>query len=361
MVDTLIEQSVPFYDYLMQNLREGVLMVDAEGIVTAVTHDIVSLLGCEATELVGKPYTRFWPNDLPHLELTDSSAVHYFETAVTQPDGRRIPVALTIIPATSETPMQTMVSITELNRVHQLNEALSHTQRLAGIGTLTASVAHELNTPISIIISTCSNMKYELEDNNLSVEQLQHYIQMIEQSAWRSARIMELLRDYSFDNNLQNAVTDLNMVIENALTLVRHQFQGDYKIELSVDLQPEMRSIVCDHNRLTQVVLNLLINARDAMLPQGGTISVKSWEIPESDGVDLDDTYRFGFSVCDEGHGIAPGILEKVFDPFFTTKPVGKGTGLGLFVARRIVEQHNGRITVTNNPDDGVTFTVLLP
>ncbi len=236
----------------------------------------------------------------------------------------------------------------------QFDEALSHTQRLAGIGTITASVAHELNTPISIIISTCSNMKYEIEDNNLSAEQLLRYIGMIEQSAWRSARITESLRNYSTGGALETAVTDLNLIISDALQLVHQQFQGEYNIRLETDLQPDLRSIICDHNRIMQVVLNLLINARDAIGSGDGVIHIKSWEMDK-------DGYAFGFSVSDDGCGISDEVMQKIFDQFFTTKPVGRGTGLGLSISRQIVEQHNGRITATNNSDKGATFTVLLP
>ncbi len=236
----------------------------------------------------------------------------------------------------------------------QFDEALSHTQRLAGIGTITASVAHELNTPLSIIISTCSNMTHEIEQNNLSAERLLHYIGMIEQSAWRSARITESLRNYSANGGLETAVTDLNFIIEDALQLVQQQFQGEYHIQLNVELQPDMKSIICDHNRIVQVVLNLLINARDAIGDDDGVVCIKSWETDE-------DGYAFGFSVSDDGSGISDEVMGNIFNQFFTTKRAGHGTGLGLPISRQIVEQHNGRITAKNNPDKGATFTVLLP
>lgn len=238
----------------------------------------------------------------------------------------------------------------------QFNAALSHTQRLAGIGTITASVAHELNTPISIIIATCSNMKYEIEDNNLSAEQLLRYIGMIEQSAWRSARITESLRNYSADGALETAVTDLNPIIEDALLLVRQQFQGEYNIHLETELQPELKSIICDHNRIMQVMLNLLINARDAIgKGRDGVICIRTWAIAD------DPQFAFGFSVRDNGTGISDESMGQLFTPFYTTKPPGHGTGLGLSISRQIVEQHNGRIFAQNNPDNGATFTVYLP
>lgn len=259
--------------------------------------------------------------------------------------------------------------ITSADAEH-INEALSHTQRLAGIGLLTASVAHEMNTPLSIIAATCSNLQHEVEENNLSMEQLLKYVEMIEQSAWRAARIVEVLRNYSYDEESQTAVTDLNMIIEDALTLVRHQFYGEYNIQVESDLAQNLGTIVCDHNRLTQVAINLLLNARDALLPDGGLIRVKSWPEPpltrilsRINGAPADGAPReeYSFSISDNGRGIDPSLMGHIFEPFFTTKPRGKGAGLGLFIARRIVEQHNGRIRAENNPSGGATFTVTLP
>ena len=242
-----------------------------------------------------------------------------------------------------------------IDSVQRFNDALSHTQRLAGIGTITASVAHELNTPISIIIATCSNMKYEIEDNNLSAERLLRYIGMIEQSAWRSARLTESLRNYSTDGALEMAVTDLNPIIEDALQLVQQQFQGEANIRVETDLQSNLKSIICDHNRIMQVVLNLLINARDAVGDGDGVICIRSWAVED------DDQFAFAFSIRDNGAGISEESMEQLFKPFFTTKPAGSGTGLGLSISKQIVEQHNGVITAVNNPDHGVTFTVKLP
>jgi signal transduction histidine kinase len=123
---------------------------------------------------------------------------------------------------------------------------------------------------------------------------------------------------------------------------------------------------------MTQVLVNLLINARDAMQPGGGTIQIKAWQLKPTDAVSPipELTYsngsatavtEYAIAVQDNGTGIAPEIKEKIFNPFFTTKPSGKGTGLGLFLARQIVEQHNGRIWAANNPAAGATFTVVIP
>jgi len=269
-----------------------------------------------------------------------------------------------------ETPEQavenTVVRANNHPKSNQINEALTRIQRMAGIGVLTASVAHELNTPLSIITATCSNLQHEVEDNSLSMAQLLKYIEMIEQSAWRAARTVEVLRNYSYDEAGQTAVTDLNMIIEDALTLVRHQFQGEYNIHIQKELADDFKTIVCDHNGLTQVLINLLLNARDAMLPDGGAVTVKSWVLPAGSRLNGSENQKtavetYAVSVSDTGSGIDPAIMDKIYEPFFTTKPQGKGTGLGLYIARRIMKQHHGRIQASHNPDGGATFTIYLP
>ena len=350
-----------FYDHLLHTVAAGVLILNESGIVTSANSAAGRILGWEAEQLIGRTWT-----DLG-AETDNLAECPPYQTTLRQPDGRSITVNLAITPVSDHVTSSTMVSFTNGPEVEQLNEALLHTQRLAGIGLLTASVAHELNTPLSIIAATCSNLLHEIEENNLRMEQLMHYVQMIEQSAWRSARIVEVLRDYSYADEMQTAVTDLNMIVEDALVLVQHQFRGEFNIQIVKKLDENLKTIVLDHNRLTQVLLNLLINARDAMTPQGGTVEIRSWCLsPEANAHrngngNGSSQEVYAFSVSDTGSGIDPTMLDRIFDPFFTTKQFGKGTGLGLFIARRIVEQHNGRIWAENNALGGATFTVTLP
>lgn len=348
-----------FYDHLLQTVSAGVIVLDDAGIVTSANSAAGRILGWDAEQLIG----RTWADLCAETESLTERPPH--QTTLRQPDGRSVTVNLAITPVSDHITSTTMISFTHGQEMERLNEALLHTQRLAGIGLLTASVAHELNTPLSIIAATCSNLLHEIEENSLGMEQLLRYVEMIEQSAWRSARIVEVLRNYSYADEMQTAVTDLNMIIEDALVLVQHQFHGEFNIQIVKQLDENLKTIVLDHNRLTQVLLNLLINARDAMAPHGGTVEIRSWCMPEA----VDATRNgngssqemYAFSVSDTGSGIDPALLEHIFDPFFTTKRFGKGTGLGLFIARRIVEQHDGRIWAENNALGGATFTVALP
>ena len=363
MVITQPKTTGEFYDHLLQTVAAGVLVLDDDGIVTSANSAAGRILGWEADQLIGQTWADLGTDD---QSLTERPP---HRTALRQPDGRSVTVNLAITPVSDHITSTTMVSFTHWQEIEQLNEALLHTQRLAGIGILTASVAHELNTPLSIIAATCSNLMHEVDENSLSMEQLIRYVQMIEQNAWRSARIVEVLRNYSYAEEIQTAVTDLNMIIDDALVLVQHQFRGEFNIQIVQKLDESLKTIVCDHNRLTQVLINLLINARDAMSPQGGTVEIRSWRFSEGDDLATAVSSngngaaqeQYAFSVSDTGSGIDPALLERVFDPFFTTKTSGKGTGLGLFIARRIVQQHDGRIWAENNALGGATFTVTLP
>lgn len=363
------DSTAQFFTHLLQSMSSGTLLVSDVGVITSADQTAALMLGGSMTDVVGCAFDDFWPEHLLPLEFSSDTEIHQ-EAVLRRRDGRSLPVSLTITPIAAETGKQRLISITNLQDVERLNESLTHTQRLAGMGTLTASIAHELNNPISIITTACANLNLDVDDNALSLDRLRHYIEMIEQSAWRCVRIVEVLRNYSLDGLPQIAVTDWNKIVEDSLTLVKQQFQGQFNVRIETNLASNLKSVVCDHNRLTQVVINLLTNARDAMQPGGGTIQVKTWTIPAGGSLpgpthtypaELATADYFALSVHDTGAGIAPEIIDRIFEPFFTTKTNGSGTGLGLFITRRIVDQHDGRIWAENNPDGGATFTVLLP
>lgn len=232
---------------------------------------------------------------------------------------------------------------------------LVQTQRLAGIGTLAASVAHELNNPISIITTTCTDLEAQLETESLSQETLLRQLEVIEQSAWRCARLIQALRSYAHPDS-QPVSSHLNKIIADALTLVAYQFQRQFNIIIVKELAAELPAGLWEPNQITQVLINLLTNARDALKPGGGTITVRSWLA--GDGV---QTGRVGFSVQDDGPGISEAVLPRIFEPFFTTKGVGEGTGLGLAIATEIVADHGGNLWCQTADGEGTSFFVELP
>ena len=147
---------------------------------------------------------------------------------------------------------------------------------------------------------------------------------------------------------------------------------------MEAELQPQLTTIFCDHHRIAQVLINLLLNARDAMQPAGGVIRIRFWTknllaepvlaaqirsamSSAGNGRNMDVADLFAFSVADTGTGLDPTIMDRLFEPFFTTKANHQGTGLGLFIARSIVTQYGGCLLAENNPAGGAIFTVVLP
>lgn len=365
MVEATTNLTEQFYTHLTQSIAEGLLVLGEDGMISSANQAAAAILGYEPDALVGHAIQEFMGDDLSLFEQLQANEVECSGN-FRHRNGRFVPVSLTVSPLeTPTTGNNKLLAITSLDDVQQLNESLTRAQRLASIGTLTASVAHELNTPISIITATCSNLLHEVEDNSLSMEQLLKYIEMIEQSAWRSVRILEVLRNYSYNDLPNFTYTNLNGIVEDSLTLVRHQFRGEFHIQIEKELEEDIKTIFCDHNRMTQVLLNLLHNASDAMDP-GGQVTIKSWTMADPpremlNGSMPNEKSFLAISVKDSGHGIDDTIMDKIFNPFFTTKPNGAGTGLGLYIAKRIVDQHNGRIWAENNPEGGATVTVVIP
>jgi signal transduction histidine kinase len=232
-------------------------------------------------------------------------------------------------------------------------EALQNTQRLAGIGTLTAGIAHELTNPINIITATCSNLINQLDEDSLSEEELRHYTEMIEHSAWRCARLIRTLRQYTYLNGQEITPCDLNNLVDSAMVLVSYEFERNYNIKFDLALAEDLAPVHGDLNQLVQVLINLLINARDAMPGEGGTIVIATGRLAE-------EAAQF-VSVSDTGRGISRELLPHIFEPFVTNKAPNQGTGLGLSIATEIVEGHGGRLEARNNEDGGATFTMILP
>ena len=375
-----------FSDFLRRHGLEGALILDKNGKILSANRAAESLLGYGAGQLINLSITDFWKDYDPSArDLPDWSRPR--DVDIVRRNGDRLPATVTVAPLEGTAESERLLSFVSQTELARLNESLLHAQRLAGIGTLTASVAHELTNPISIITASCANLIDELNDESISRAELVQAIELIEQSAFRCARIVDMLRNYaqntgpdvnpeSGDNAI--AITSPSAILQDALTMVEQQFRKQARVTVETEIQPQLTTIFCDHHRIAQVLINLLLNARDAMQPGGGMVRVRFW-LPDmlrepalatraragmegaenrANGSAAD---LFAFSVADTGTGIAPAHKDRLFEPFFTTKPHGQGTGLGLFIARGIVAQHGGCIYAENNPAGGATFTVVLP
>jgi len=226
---------------------------------------------------------------------------------------------------------------------------LVESHKLRAVGTLTAGVAHELNNPINNITLTSHTM---LEDYaRLSDQERQEMISDVIHEADRTKRIVASLLDFTRQSETKMEPLDLAEVVKKTLALAQNQLNLK-GVRATLDIAPYLSSVHGDSQQLSQVVLNLVLNAVDAS-PKGGTLEVSVVCAKDENFVEI--------RVKDHGTGIPSHILPQIFDPFFTTKPKGKGVGLGLSICRGILERHGGELTVETESGKGATFSVHLP
>lgn len=240
---------------------------------------------------------------------------------------------------------------TELKRAH---DHVLHVEKMASIGKMAAVVAHEVNNPLSGILTYAKLLRKWVGSGQIEHEKREDAMQCLELIATESRRCGDLVKNLltlsrTAPMNIQS--NDLHAVIDRCLLLVRHQLELA-GIQLQLNLPDDLPRVPCDPAQMEQVFLALIMNAIDAM-PRGGNLWIETRLSP--------DETEITTQVRDDGAGIAPDVLPQIFEPFLTTKESGHGVGLGLAISRGIMERHNGRIEVESELGRGTTFKVTLP
>jgi signal transduction histidine kinase len=239
-----------------------------------------------------------------------------------------------------------MTALEKVNSdLQQAREETIRTEKMASIGLLAAGMAHEIGTPLASIMGYAELSVGEQPDNPA----IQDYARRIAEDCSRIDRIVRGLLDYSRPRTLSGENADVRDVVISTLDLMMQQ--GVFKtLNLGMEIDEGLLLARCNEHQLQQVLINLLLNSRDAT-QAGGAITVKAGR--KGENIRLD--------VVDCGTGITDESMKHIFDPFFTTKPPGKGTGLGLAISARIIEGFGGRITVASKVGAGSCFSIWLP
>jgi signal transduction histidine kinase len=234
----------------------------------------------------------------------------------------------------------------ELERRHRI---LIESHKMRAVGNLTAGIAHELNNPLNNIMLTSEMLKEDW--HRLGDEMKLEMVGELTEQAERARTIVKNLLDFARESEAKVELLSVDAIVSEVVRLGSNQIRIN-RIRLHTDVARNLPSLHGDRNLLVQALLNLILNAIDAM-PGGGQLTIRAEQSR--------DTGFLALHLQDTGIGIPPHLLRVIFDPFFTTKPTGKGTGLGLSVSRGILLQHGGDISVTSQPGAGTTFTVHLP
>jgi signal transduction histidine kinase len=272
------------------------------------------------------------------------SRVEKAAAAISKGDLRRIPnirgsLAIHSLVATINR------MIEELNKK---SEQLIQQEKMASLGTLTSGVAHELNNPLSNISSSTQILLEELGQNDLDFQQ--KMMRGIEEQVEKARDIVRSLLEFARENEFKPVATDVRQLIEKTIKLVHSEIPADVSIE--VDIADGVVAQL-DTRRMSQALINLLMNGIQSMEGCGGQVTVRA--------LLNSDQHQLIIEVEDEGCGIDAKTIPRVFDPFFSTKDVDRGTGLGLYVTYGIIKKHNGDIAVSSRSGSGTKFIITLP
>jgi two-component system cell cycle sensor histidine kinase/response regulator CckA len=369
-----IERRKKYLESVLANAPSAIVTNDHRSIVTEWNPGAEQIFGYRREEALGKKVGdliggKDMREEVEALSerMLSGKRIHPSESIRYRKDGSRVPVMVTGSPIQvgggSLGVIVVYTDISELKEAERekekIQEQLIQAKKMESIGILAGGIAHDFNNLMTAILGCADLAMMELNANDSVYQDLME----IRLSAERAADLTRQLLLFSRKQPMKFVSVNLNIVIQDMLTMLRRLIGENIKIhtELSADLW----SLGGDQSSLEQVIMNLAVNARDAM-PQGGQLIIETQNVTLSkeDCRAVPDARPGKFvqlTVSDTGTGMDKGLLQHIFDPFFSTKTVGKGTGLGLSVIYGVVRQHEGWIDVTSTPKRGSTFKVYLP
>ena len=278
------------------------------------------------------------------------------ESAVRRRDGSTFWAHINVFPVSKDLVLGQVIDITERK---ELEDRLRQAQKMEAVGTLAGGIAHDFNNIIQAIVGYTSLLKSRL----VGEEETSSQLDAIEQASLRAGELTCQLLGFARMGKFEVKPTDLNMAVEKVLSMIRPTF--DRSIDIRTELSGTLSPVEGNAGQLEHSILNLCINARDAM-PGGGTLRIETRNVtlslPEPCGpVKAPPGEYISLTVSDTGVGIPPGNLPRIFEPFYTTKEPGKGSGMGLAMVYGIVKNHWGWIDAQSAPGRGTTFRILLP
>ena len=344
-----------YNESVIESNAGGIVVVDPEGRITVWNEAMQFLFGIDKSEVLGESIEQIFSTDLiqtlgkvvqgPSWTVADLSRV--YKTHVKSRSGQSRLVNITLSPLVSQKDVVTgtLMVFEDITEKVKLENQLLQAEKLSSIGLFAAGVAHEVNTPLAGISSYAQIL---LKD--LPPEDPRHAIlKKIERQSFRASDIVNNLLNFARFSDTELKEVQINSLMTKTLSLLDHQFRKG-RIDVSLSMDPLLRTTLGNGGKLQQVFMNLFLNAKDAM-PEGGTLSVRTYRKNSSVVVEVGDT----------GTGISEANVKKIYDPFFTTKEVGKGTGLGLSICYGIIQEHSGQVSVESEPGKGTVFRVHLP
>lgn len=349
--ERLMRQSEERYRRLIAVSPYAIVVIRGDRVLFA-NDQALSLFGVVKTEdILGRsPFELFHADchaflrERIHELLEGSSTLSVVEEKVVALDSRIVEVEVSGVRFVDEEGPAILLVLRDISERKRLEEQLRKTERIAELGTLASGMAHEIGTPMNVILGRAEYLMERVKDEPVK-KGLQTIIVQVE----RITRVMNQLLAFARRKAPDRSPLALNDVIIGSVEMFQERLAKNL-VQVELNLDEQCPKVQADADQMSQVLINLIMNAVHAM-PEGGTLHISL--VPENEKVKL--------TVADTGLGIPREAISKIFVPFFTTKEFGKGTGLGLTVVKGIIEEHHGAITVESEEGKGTTFTVELP
>jgi len=347
---------------LLNLASDAIVVRDLDNVVLFWNQGAERLYGWTTEEMVSRKTVDTFAKDRPYEAEIELLKTGFWTGQLKHQNKNGTPIIVnsrwTLVRDDDGKPKSVLVIDTDVTETKKLESQFLRAQRLEGIGTLASGIAHDLNNILSPILMSCGILRKEFED-----EDTLKMLSIIEGSAERGAGIVKQVLTFARGVEGERVLLQLKHLVSELAKVMAQTFPRN--IDIQTHFPADLWPVLGDATQLHQVLLNLCVNARDAM-PQGGSIRLSA------ENVDIDPHFasmnpgaQLGPHVVlrasDTGMGMSPETMEKIFDPFFTTKEVGKGTGLGLATVIGIVKSHSGFLTVQSEVGVGTTFSVFLP
>ena len=360
-----VEVAEAKYQTLMQHANDAIFIIDPAGPVLEVNRRAEAMLGRPSTEIVGRMYIDLVSpasrdGAVAHFQqLLNEGTVHAHDIHLRHSGGRQVcaDFSASLVPVRGQPVVLAIArDVTERNR---LERQFQQAQKMEAVGQLAGGVAHDFNNLLTVILGYSNLLLGTLPED----DRRRQDVEEIQKAGQSAGALTRQLLAFSRKQILEPVVLDLNAVLANLDRMVRRLIGED--IDIITRLDPELGRVKADAGQIEQVLLNMAVNARDAM-PEGGRLTI------ETGNVELDEQYAHThpdttpghyvvLAVSDTGHGMDEQTQSRLFEPFFTTKEKGKGTGLGLATVYGIVKQSGGSIWVYSELGHGTTFKAYFP
>ncbi len=355
----LLDLEALSYRDLLRYSPDGLLVFDTHNVIQAFNKGAEEIFGYTAREVIDKPFYFLIPpevlqaGEVERLQavVDKEGCLHRHYVTRLHKNGTRIKLELTrspIIDAKGRVLGYEAV-FRDITQTLEFESQLRLSEKLAAVGKLVNGLAHEIGTPLNIIYGNAELIMGELEPDDVRVEPLKTILS----ACGRITALMKALLKFVSQKEPETTPVDINGVVRDLLNFLRIQLKRQ-NIETRLELANNLPFIMGDKIQIEEIFLNVFMNSTQAMA-EGGELHIKTALVNEKG-------WRYlAIEIKDTGCGIPAEVIPRIFEPFFSTKEVGKGTGLGLYIAHNLVQRHKGRILIESSPGKGTTATILLP